>query len=168
MTSDHAEAFKSQVPRSDGTLTPDRMLELAMRHELFEFDNDLDGILATLIETPVYELYPQGIRFTGVEAVRAFYERTLWMFRQLDYRPTGVDTRRVVSVAFGDSHLTAELNAEFTTRDGVRKRVQSIAVVEFQGELMVGERLYCDEALAGLFDESLGEDFYARPDVARI
>jgi hypothetical protein len=165
MTTEHAESFKKLVPRSAETLTPDEMIELCMLHELFEFDNDIDGIMSTLIDTPVYELYPQGVRISGVHAVRLFYERTLWIFRQLDSRAKDVETRRIISIGFGDTHLAAELSDDLEFPDGTRRRVQTLAVVEFRGDLMVGERLYFDHALASLIDQSLGEDFFARPDV---
>ena len=168
MTTEHAEAFKKLVSRSAEPLAPDRMIHLCMEHEAFEFDDDIDGIMSTLVDTPLYELYPQGVRITGADAVRLFYERTLWIFRQLDPRGKDVETRQVVSLGFGDTHLAAELSDEFEFPDGTRRRLQSLAVVEFRGDLLVGERLYFDLSLASLIDESLGEDFFARPDVTAV
>jgi hypothetical protein len=168
MATEHAESFKKLIPGSGEALTPDRMIELCMRHESFEFDNDVDGIMSTLIDTPVYELYPRGVRIKGPDAVRVFYERTLWIFRQLDPRERELETRQVVSIAFGDTHLAAEFSDVFELPNGTTKRLQSIAVVQFQGDLLVGERLYLDHILGSLIDQSLGADFFARPDVTEL
>ncbi len=168
MTTEHAEAFKRLLPHSAETISPEQMIEISMRHESFEFDGDIDGIMSTLIDAPVYELHPHSVRITGTEAVRLFYERTLWIFAQLDPRKKEVQTREIGSIAFGENHLAAVFSDEFEFPDGTRKRIQSLAVVEFRGDLMVGERLYFDYDLVGIIDESLGEDFFARPDVTEL
>lgn len=168
MATEHAESFKRLVPRAAGTLSGDRMIELCMWHESFEFDGDIDGIMSTLIEVPLYELYPRGVRITGREAVRLFYERTVWIFRQLDPRGRDEQTREVVSIAFGDTHLAAELSDVFELPDGTRRRLKSAAIVEFEGDRLVGERLYLDTILSALIEESLGEEFFARPDVTEL
>jgi hypothetical protein len=163
----HIRAPKEPVPSGDA-LTPERMLELCNRHEQFEFAGDLEGIMSTLVEHPRYELFPRGVRITGTDAVRVFYERLLPIFRGLDPAGKDVPTREVVSIAFGEHHLAAELVDVFDLPDGTRRRLQSSAVVEFCGDLLLGERLYLDSALGALFEATLGEDFFARPDVSIV
>src|SRR6266536_2926981 len=115
---EYTDTFKNIVPKSDEALTPEKMTEILMKHELFEFDEDLDGVLTTLIDVPVYELHPQGYRITGKEAVREFYERTLPIFIQFDHRRKKVDTREITCIAFTDNQLVAELNDDFEFPDG--------------------------------------------------
>jgi hypothetical protein len=165
---EYTETFKNLVPQSGEPLTREKMTEILMRHELFEFDEDLDGVMTTLIDVPVYELHPQGYRITGREAVRVLYERTLPIFLQFDYRRKEVDTRDIKCVAFSDNQIAAELNDEFEFPDGSRKRVYLTVIAEFSGDLVVGERLYLDNKLAGLYEDALGEDFFALPGVAKL
>ena len=135
---EYTEAFKSLLPQSEEALTPEKMTEILMRHELFEFDEDLDGVMTTLIDVPVYELQPQGYRITGKDAVRVMYERTLPIFIQFDYRRKAIDTRDITCVAFNDNQIVAELNDEFEFPDGSRQRVYLMVIAEFSGDLVVG------------------------------
>jgi hypothetical protein len=162
------DAFKKRVHGGSEKLTPDRMIELAMQHELYEFDADVDGIMSTLVDVPVYELYPQAIRISGRDAVRTFYELTMPIVLQFDYRKKEVDTREIVCAAFSEYQVASEVNAEFEFPDGTTKRIHLMCVGEFSGDLMVGERLYCDHALAGLYDEVLGPGFYDLPGVTKL
>ncbi len=165
---EYTDTFKNLVPKSDEALTPEKMTEILMRHELFEFDEDIDGVLTTLVDNPVYELYPQGCRISGMDAVRVLYERTLPIFLQFDYRRKPVDTRDITCIAFSDNQLVAELNDEFEFPDGTRKRVYLMVIAEFSGDAIVGERLYLDHKLAGLYEDALGPDFFARQDVTKL
>jgi hypothetical protein len=165
---EYTETFKKLIPEDSEALTPEQMTEVLMRHELAEFDNKLDDVMSTLVEEPVYELHPQAIRFSGRDAVRGFYERTLGFLNQFDHRGKEVDTREIVCVAFTGNQLVAELNEELELPNGTRKRVYLVTVVEYRGDKIVGERLYCDHVLAGLFDNALEEDFYSLPGVVRL
>jgi hypothetical protein len=162
------EAYRDRVPQVAEKLTPDRMIELAMEHEVFEFANDVDGIMSTLVDEPVYELYPQGVRISGREAVRRFYELTMPIVLQFDYRRKALDTREITCAAFSDNQIASEVNCEFDFPDGTTRRVYLMCVGEFRGGLMYGERIYCDQALAGLYDSVLGPDFYELPGVTRL
>ena len=47
---------------------------IAHRHAAAEADGDLAATLATLEAEPVYELYPVGLRMTGLPLARRYYE----------------------------------------------------------------------------------------------
>jgi hypothetical protein len=162
------EAYRNRVPQVAEKLTPDRMIELAMEHEVFEFANDVDGIMSTLVDEPVYELYPQGVRISGREAVRRFYELTMPIVLQFDYRRKAVDTREITCAAFSDNQIASEVNCEFDFPDGTTRRVHLMCIGEFRGDLMYGERIYCDHALAELYDSVLEPEFYELPGVTRL
>ncbi len=165
---EYTEEFKKVVAKTQERLTPEQMTEILMRHELFEFDENLDAVLTTLVDTPVYELQPLGYRITGREAVRLMYERTLPIILQFDYRRKQVDVREIPCVAFSDNQLAAEMNDEIELPDGTRKRVYLMCVAEYSGDALVGERLYLDSTLARMYEDALGPDFFARRDVTKL
>jgi len=96
------------------------------------------------------------------------YVRTLPIFIQFDHRRKPVDTRDVTCVAFSGNQLVAELNDEFEFPDGSKKRVYLMVIAEYRGDLLVGERLYLDEKLAGLWSDALGADFFTLPGVTKL
>src|SRR5262245_60206723 len=145
---DYAEdAYRKRVPQVTEKLTPDRMVALAMEHEVFEIASDLDGSMSTLVDDPLYELSPQAIRISGREAVRRFYELTMPIVLQFDYRRKEVDTREITCAAFSDNQIASEVNSEFELPDGTTKRVHLMCIGEFRGDLMFGERIYSDHTL---------------------
>ena len=50
-----------------------RIKRLWVRHSIAEDRRDIDGLIATLAPTSVYELIPTGQRWTGHDGARAFY-----------------------------------------------------------------------------------------------
>jgi hypothetical protein len=55
---------------------PDELREIKrlwVRHSIAEDAQDIDGLVATLAPTSVYELVPTGRRWDGHDGVRAFY-----------------------------------------------------------------------------------------------
>jgi hypothetical protein len=162
---EYLDLFKQVMPQSRPKLSPERMTELGMQHELFEFNTDIDGLMNTLVDEPVYELHPRGATIKGRAAVRLFYERTLHIYQQWDQRK-GQQTRKILSIAYGDCHMAVEVEDDFEFPNGARKRVQFMVAVEYrQDGKMYGERLYADQELAAVIDGALGADFFDRPDV---
>lgn len=55
-------------------MTIDKMRELVKRHADLETKLDIEGVLATLIENPVYEFLPARLKLEGKENIRYFYQ----------------------------------------------------------------------------------------------
>lgn len=129
----------------------ERMRELGTRHAQLEAEMNLEGVMATLVEDPVYEFWPIGRRVRGREAVRRYYEHLIDVFipSQIGYR--------LVDEWLNERSLTQEYTIELRGPDGpVTHRVIGILCAE--GELIGGERLWgseeCLRAMAGpVFDE---------------
>jgi hypothetical protein len=151
-------------------LSPERMMELLAEHEKYEFDNDLDRVMATLVEHPVYELHPQKLRIEGRDAVREFYRRVLPEFvnsgllKPRDAKPT----RNLKSLVFGDSYLMSEMHDELKLSDGNTTRVRVMGFADFEDGKILGERLFSDYDLAEWLDSLLGPDFVDVPGVTTI
>lgn len=145
-----------------------RMLEIDLEYAECYFNGDFDGMEEYLVDVPAYEFYPQAIRMTGKEAVRARSERGFkTTMKQLDpYR--NEDTREYRALAFSDDHMIGETTATFVLPDGTKKRCSYIAVIEFDGDKMVGERIYSDHYHARLRDTKFGPDFLKVPGVTLL
>jgi steroid delta-isomerase-like uncharacterized protein len=50
-----------------------RIKRLWVRHSIAEDARDIDALLATLNDRPVYEIVPTGQRWAGTDGVRSFY-----------------------------------------------------------------------------------------------
>jgi predicted ester cyclase len=50
-----------------------RIKRLWVRHSIAEDARDIDGLVATLTDDPLYEIVPTGQRWQGIDGVRAFY-----------------------------------------------------------------------------------------------
>lgn len=150
-------------------LTPERMIELNLAHAKRYMDGDIDGVIEhSLVENPVYEMFPIGARFEGRELVRLFHVVSApVMLAQVDPR-NGGDTREILSVAFSDNTFTCEFSNVFTLPDGSQERCHMAATVIFEGEKMVGERVWLDHHLVDLVTQGFGEEFWAHPDIQRL
>jgi len=147
-SAEYIDEFKKLIPSAEVSMPRERMVQLGMEHELCEFSADMEGLIATLVDVPVYELHPRGVRITGRDAVRAFYSKTIPIFQQFDEREKEVKTRKVLSLAFGESHVACEVESDFTFPNGISKRVQFLAVVEYRDDAIYGERVYSDAEFA--------------------
>ena len=63
---------------------------IAHRHAAAETDGDLAATLATLEAEPVYELYPIGLRMTGLPLARRYYSH---FFAEVVPRIAGYEMR---------------------------------------------------------------------------
>jgi len=55
-------------------LTEAEILALTREHGRAEQALELDNVMATLEATPVYYLYPVGLKMVGVDKVRRYYQ----------------------------------------------------------------------------------------------
>ncbi len=60
--------------------TADDMYALGTHHAKVEAQGDLEATMATLVGDPVYEFLPLGLRMSGRENVRRYYEHLLGKF----------------------------------------------------------------------------------------
>ena len=63
-----------------------RMLELGRKHAALEAARNLEELMATLVENPVYEFYPLGLRMEGGIPVR---ENLLASLGATGFQPAG-------------------------------------------------------------------------------
>ncbi len=128
-----------------------KMHKLGSRHAQLEADGDLDGVMATLVDNPVYEFWPIGLRATGRDSIRRYYEHLLGVFIPTQHG------YRLVEEWLSDHSLIQEYEIEIEGPNG-RGTHQVIGILWADGELMGGERVWASETclramLGPFFDE---------------
>ena len=133
--------------------TTDDMYALGSKHAELETAGDLEGTMATLVEDPVYDFFPVGLRMRGRDLVRRYYEHLIQ-----DFFPRRGDVA-LVEEWRSERSLAQEYDLAFTGPDGPeRHRVIGILFVDGKGPLMKGERIWggerCLRAMLGpVWDE---------------
>lgn len=130
-------------------------------HEAVELAVDIPGTLATLVDEPHYELPSIGYELRGMEAVKAWYERTLgyWAEREI----TAV--KRVHAFSPESRSICREAHVRITI-DGqvVHCNYSAVITISEDGKIS-NERLYTDPYFASMHLPALGEDFADVPGV---
>lgn len=124
-------------------MTTDMMRKLVQRHADLETKLDLEGVLTTLVDNPVYEFHPDRLRLEGKENVRQFYQDHFDSFFPI------IKSHVLVNECW-DIH-SACLEYDVYLKAPYPNRVYRIMVVltEKDGHLM-GERFYVENELARL------------------
>jgi hypothetical protein len=114
------------------------LVKNALRHSEAEGAFDMAGTLATLEADPVYDLFPVGLRMTGMDRARRYYEH---YFANVAPR---IEHYALVSEWIGKDGVCQEYDVTFRHDTGPRiHRIQGI--LTFGERLMSGERIYSDE-----------------------
>jgi hypothetical protein len=147
------------------------MMELLLEHEQYEVHGDLDGVMSTLVEYPVFELHPQNLRISGTEAVRELYGHLLPRSDgQLanSGATNQAPTLKSRITAYADSLLVTEVHEQMTLSVGTTAFMRMLVLVHYEDGKILGERLYADTELAELISSVLGRDFVELPGVTTI
>jgi hypothetical protein len=133
------------------TWNAEKMRELGARHATLEAKRDLEGVMATLVEDPVYEFLPVGLGMRGGSRVRRYYENLFSTFipATRDYR--------LVDEWVNERSLAQEYEIELEF-SGRREMHRVVGILYASGELLDGERVYASERCirlmtGGLYDE---------------
>jgi hypothetical protein len=131
--------------------TSERMYELATRHADLEARGKLDELMATLVEDPVYEFHPTGLRMTGRDRVRRYYAQFIENFIPM--------TAGYTLLEEWASEKSVGQEYEIVLRvDGTLETHRVVGILYAEGELLGGERIYSSDLfvrrMAGaLYDE---------------
>jgi len=134
------------------TASTGRLAELAFAHARAEERGDIEATLATFERDACFELYPCGLRLSGNERIRRYYE---YFF--------AVASKRIVAHtmhahAAGDTTLTMEFTVTVAYADGSRRDFRTLTVFPYGETALRGERIYADlEFFRVLFGPLLAE-----------
>ena len=128
-------------------LDRDEVEELARTHAEYEDGGDIDALMGTLVEEPIYEFHPLRVQLRGADAVRRYYERVRREYTPLVKDATLVELIGGTSAAVIEYAIRLEL-------DGELAHERLVAVMPVQGHRFGGERIYSSERVLRLL---LGE-----------
>jgi ketosteroid isomerase-like protein len=125
-------------------MTVDKMRQLVQKHAELETKLDLDGVLATLVDHPIYEFHPARLRLEGKENVRQFYQDHFNYFFPL------IKSHTLINECW-DAHSACLEYDLFLKEPHDSNRAHRINVVlTKKNSLLIGERFYVKNDLARL------------------
>jgi len=127
------------------TASHESLVAIAREHSAAEGVGDLETVLGTLEDDPVYELQPVGLEFRGMDAVRAYYD---YFFSTFSTFVAGATLR-------GESVAADGVVEEYTiwTKAGpgnALERHEVVGILTFGDDRLSGERVYGSERLLRL------------------
>lgn len=121
-----------------GKLDAEAVRELGYRHAQAETECRMEETMATLVEQPVYDFFPVGLRLEGADAVRVYYQHLFDEFLPF------VESTRLVGEWVGEDALTQEYEVQLR-KDGVLERHFILGILFVEGALLGGERIWGSE-----------------------
>ena len=127
------------------------MAELGTRHSTLEARGELEPLLETLVDDPVYEFHPIGLCMRGGDLVRRFYTQFCERFLPLRHSFT------LVAEWVSETSVAQEYDVSLRV-DGRVETHRVLGVLYASGGLLAGERVYASERFirlmtGDLFDE---------------
>jgi hypothetical protein len=118
-----------------------QLVAVAKQHAEAEAQGDLDAILATMEGEPVYELYPLGKKFSGMEKTLRYYKH----FVATAQKQIAGFEMHGEWVANGG--VAQEYTVMLHNPGGAPTAHRIFAILTFGKEKLSGERMYADETL---------------------
>lgn len=126
--------------KKPATWNAEAMRELGMRHAQLEAEGDLDAVMETLVEDPVYDFWPIGLRMRGRAAVRRYYEHLVGTFygEQKSYR--------LIEEWVSERSLAQEYEMVVAFDTGLETH-HVIGILFAEGDRLGGERIWGSKAI---------------------
>ena len=93
---------------------------------------DVKGALAVLVDDPIFDLYPAGLRLRGRENVRRHYEHYF---------------KHVAPAIVGAEQIATYFAMSWRAENGAVQASRMLVVTPVEGDKFTGERVYTDERL---------------------
>ena len=135
-------------------MTRPDLLNIAYQHTVAEENRDYEATLATLEANPVYELFPVGLRMSGMDAARRYYQH---FFANVAPRLER-EGMAMHGEWPGETGVAVEYTVRYRYPDGRCKPFRILGILTYGEIALSGERVYADEELlkimfAPLWDE---------------
>ena len=117
------------------TSDPEHLLAVTGRRIAAVQSGDVDAVMATLVDEPVFDLLPIRLRLRGHDNVRRYYHHFLG---EVMTRATG---GRLVGTYVGENEVAYEFVTTYANDAGT-ETFSILAVQPVIGDRVVGERLY--------------------------
>lgn len=117
------------------------MKNLVKKHADLESKHDLEGVLATLVENPVYEKFPSRLKLEGKGNVRAFYREHFDFFFSL------IASFKLINEWWTPESACMEYDL-FLKAPYAENPYRILVILTAKDNLLLGERFYISEELA--------------------
>ena len=123
---------------TDAAISPQHLLEVTGRRVAAVQSGDIDAVMASLVDEPVFDFFPLGLRLSGHDDVRRYYGHFL-----TEVIPRSQGT--LVATLVGEREVAFEFVTAVATSAGGLETFRILAVQPVVGNRVAGERLYASE-----------------------
>ena len=135
----------------ENPLDAEQVRALGRHHAEVETAGELEETMATLVEEPIYDFFPVGLRLKGDAAVRRYYQHLFDHFLPL------VKHSEVIG-EWADEHALVQEYVVYLHHDGHDERHFLTGILYVAGDKLGGERIWGSEtALQRLLGPVYGE-----------
>jgi hypothetical protein len=125
-------------------MTVDKMRKLVQKHADLEAKLDLEGVLETLIDNPIYEFYPDRLRLEGKENIRQFYREHFDSFFPL------IKSYVLINECWDVHSACFEYDLYLKEPYNPTRAYRIMVALTEENSLLIGERFYVESELAQL------------------
>lgn len=125
-------------------MTVDDMRKLVQKHSDLETNLDLEGVLKTLVENPIYEFHPARLRLEGKENIRQFYRDHFDSFFPL------IKSHVMINECWDTHSACMEYDLYLKEPHDPGRAYRIMVVLSEENSLLKGERFYVENELAQL------------------
>lgn len=100
----------------------------------------VDAAISVLVDEPVFELFPVGLKLVGKENTRLYYDNF--------YKTTAPRiSAELIDMFYSNSAVSLELKIFYAHPGGDKEEFRLLAIQALEGDKFTGERLYGDTRL---------------------
>ena len=122
----------------------EKMRNLVQKHADLETKLDLEGVLATLVENPIYEFHPARLRLEGKENIREFYREHFDAFFPL------INSHVLINECWDEHSASMEYDLYLKPPHNPNRAYRIMVSLTEENGLLIGERFYVEDELAQL------------------
>jgi hypothetical protein len=122
----------------------DSLRALVKKHADLETNLDLEGVLATLVQHPIYEFHPDRLRLEGKEKLRQFYQD------HFDYFFPLIQSQVLINESWDAHSACLEYDLYLKEPQDPNRAYRIKVVLTEKDSLLIGERFYVETELAKL------------------
>jgi hypothetical protein len=125
-------------------MTVDEMRNLVQKHANLETKLDLEGVLGTLVDNPIYEFHPDRLKLEGKENIREFYQNHFDSFFPL------IKSHVLINECWDTHSACLEYDLYLKEPYDPNRAYRINVVLTERNSLLIGERFYVENELARL------------------
>ena len=119
-------------------LDPEQVRSLGRYHAEVETAGQMEETMATLVEEPIYDFFPVGLRLQGAAAVRRYYQHLF------DHFLPSVKDSEVIG-EWVDEHALVQEYVVHIHHEGREERHFLTGILYVEGDKLGGERIWGSE-----------------------